>query len=100
MIALKEVVKKTEREKKKMTKEKFMEIFNEHKMECTVITGQDVYNAMSFVRDLLSAEAGHIQNTEPYATKTIERYNVAAHTIDSLNFDIWEYVEEIETNEQ
>ena len=78
-----------------MTKEKFMSIVDGHSVYCTIVTGQDIWNALSFVSDLLHAEAMHIKETEPYAVNTIERLEQAAHTV-SYELDIDELVEQFE----
>ena len=63
-----------------MKKESLMQIVKEHNL--TIIDSHDIENAIFFVADVLRAEADHIENTEPYATHTIERYRQAAFTVE------------------
>ena len=46
----------------------------------------DADDACAFVAEMLEAEAEHLRETEPYAVKTIERLEWAAHLVMSHDF--------------
>lgn len=63
-----------------MTKETFAEICK--KYDLTICGNGDVENAFCFIRDLLEAESEALKANEPYATRTINRYDEAARVLD------------------
>ena len=71
-------------------------IVKEHNV--TIVTGYDIYNAIGFVADILRVEAEHLKMTEPYATRTIDRYEQAAFLIEH-EIDADELVEMFEKGE-
>jgi hypothetical protein len=74
-----------------MLKIDFNEIVKTYKH--TIITNTDICGAISFVLDLLVKEAAYIQQTEPYATNTIARFEQAAQTVFQLGRDIEEWLD-------
>lgn len=62
-------------------REKFESILEDHG-----IYGEDVEQILSAVHDMLVFVADEIQKEEPYATKTIEKYNSAAYEVFSLGY--------------
>lgn len=50
----------------------------------------ELEDVIDFVSDLLEAEAKHIEQTEPYATVTIDRLNRAAYEVYNLHDTIVE----------
>ena len=58
-----------------MTKEELEKVRNEHYLY--IYSDMDAYEAVSFVADLLKAEANSLREHEPYATRTIERHQAS-----------------------
>ena len=71
-----------------MTKEKFKEI-----MKKNGILAFEVEDAISFVRDILEAQADELKVNEPYATKSIYRLEEAAREVDNLMYDLEDIME-------
>ena len=65
-----------------MTKEELEKVRNEHYLY--IYSDMDAYEAVSFVADLLEAEANSLREHEPYATRTIERLEQAYREVINL----------------
>ena len=63
------------RKEKRMTKEELKAVRNEHYLY--IYSDMDALEAVSFVADLLKAEANSLREHEPYAVRTIERLEQA-----------------------
>jgi len=65
-----------------ITKEQFDKICKKYNL--LLIIDSNVADALSFVQELLEAEADAIKEHEPYAVESIERLNKAAYEIFDL----------------
>lgn len=65
--------------------EKFEKILKEHG-----IYGEDVEEILYAVQDMIETVIADIKENEPYATKTIERLNIASYEVSNLtNLMYW-----------
>ena len=69
-----------------LTKEKFEEIKERH--GALIVSEEDVSEALTFVQELLEAEADALTEGCPYATNTIKRMEAAAYEIFSMSGEI------------
>lgn len=75
-----------------MSKEKLLAVLERYPF--AVFSVDDLETCLCLVRDLFEEEADAIRESEPYATRTIERYESVAREI-SLNYaDFCELYEE------
>ena len=66
------------------------------KYDSVLLSHDDDYEVLCFVRDLLEAEVTHLKATEPYATNTIHRLECAAHDVYELSgYTCGEFPEEV-----
>ena len=81
-----------------MTKEKFGKIVGRYTLQnyAGFISDSDEINsAIEFVWDMLCAEADYLEETEPYATKSIDRLKSAAHEVFMMLNEYDEIFEEV-----
>ena len=71
-----------------MTKNELIHIASKH-----CLTRCDIEDAVRFVHELLVHKAEVLEQTEPYAVKTIKSLYDAAHEVDELEFDVDEIME-------
>lgn len=69
-----------------ISKEKFDEIKSRY--STLLILEADPIEALSFVHDLLCAEADAIKENEPYATVSIKRLESAAYEVFALGHEV------------
>lgn len=69
-----------------ISKEKFQEICQKH--STLLVLDSDATEALSFVQELLEAEADAIKAVEPEATNSIDRLNAAAYEVFSISGDM------------
>lgn len=62
-------------------------------MERYLIFENDIDYVCNFISDVLEAKAKHLEETEPYATKTIRLYREAAYEVFYLIDDLEEILE-------
>ena len=74
-----------------MTKEKLKVL-----MEKEYVFENDIDYICNFCSELLEERAKELEETEPYATKTIKRYKDAAYEV----YDLINYIEEIMEREE
>lgn len=71
-----------------MEKEKLISLMKRY-----MIFESDIDYACNFISEVLEAKAKYLEETEPYATKTIKRYKDAAYEVYCLIDEIEEILE-------
>ena len=69
-----------------ITKEKFEEIKAKH--NTLLVLEDDVDEALTFVRELLEAEADALKVSEPYAVRSIKKLEDAAYQVFEMSGEI------------
>lgn len=77
-----------------MDKEQLKERFEEAKKEHTMLDTEEAENACQFVSKLLQLLSEHIEEEEPYATRSIKELNDAEHKAYHAIDDLMEYIEQ------
>ena len=62
-------------------------------MDKHLVFPRDIDSICDFISEVLEERAKVLEETEPYATKTIQRYKDAAYEVFNLTYELYEILE-------